>query len=706
MRLGPRVNVACFVGTCLLGLSPGTATGQTSVVTDLSQGWGRMATAQPVDWSGPAVHDEGWPVTSLTDSWLDQGLSEQTGFVWYRLRVAVPEVLTRAPSRAALLVGELTYGSYELFADGRSIGGLAADGSLPFPRPRLIPLTDGVVDDGEILLAIRVERSATAVAADGPHAAAFAGLLIGPADVLALRMEATRLSQSRHALGTLLFAVIALLMGLAHLLLHASRTAERAYLWFGLACVALAVNALALSPWTAPFAVALGPPFRLSSASGHFAAALLLVFLYEAFGRRPRPWVAVYLASHVALGALVLLAPFRWVLISESPRFFWLLPGLALALGIGFVELRRGHPDARFLAAAAGVIALAEAAELTRLAGVPLPIGLPNVGFTLALLAVAAMLASRFMRAHRELDALRRELEARVVERTAALAHATQEANRANDAKSRFLANVSHELRTPLNSVIGFSNVLLKRAARTRGVLEAKELDFLKRIRSSGEHLLALVDRILDLSLIEAESVQIDVREVDLGSLVTRLLAELSTRAEDKGLHLTAVLPAHVEALHTDPVRMRQVLINLVENAIRFTEAGTVTVSVQATDGRARFIDVVDTGVGIPADRLAEIQAPFTQVDESASRRHHGLGLGLAIMKGICDLLGYRISLESEPGKGTRARIDLDPAADALRPEDRSAPAELRPSADPPPPNRVARSGVADRARGRAGTEG
>lgn len=230
MRLGPRVNVACFVGTCLLGSWPATAGCQSSVVTDLSQGWSRMATALPADWSGVAVPDQDWPVTALTDSWRDQGLSGQTGFVWYRLRVAIPEALTRAASPVALLVGELTYGNYELFADGRSVAEVATDGSPPFPRPRLIPLTAGVAGDGEVVLAIRVERSATAVAAGGPGMAAFAGLLLGPADVLALRMEATRLSQSRHALGTLLFSVIALLVGLAHLFLYASRTGERAYL--------------------------------------------------------------------------------------------------------------------------------------------------------------------------------------------------------------------------------------------------------------------------------------------------------------------------------------------------------------------------------------------------------------------------------------------------------------------------------------------
>jgi len=320
---------------------------------------------------------------------------------------------------------------------------------------------------------------------------------------------------------------------------------------------------------------------------------------------------------------------------SEFARFVWLLPGLAMG----------------------------ELAEFLRLADAPIPIGLPNLAFTVALLAVAGMLAARFSRAHYELNSLRVDLEERVATRTAALAQASREAHSANAAKSRFVANVSHELRTPLSAVIGFSNVLLQRAARTKGVLGEGELDFLRRVRTNGEHLLALVDGLLDLSLIETGTIRLQLQEVDLRQLVTRLLAELSPQAATKGLHLEAMLPADLAPIHSDPVRMRQILTNLVDNGLKFTETGTVTVAVHAVAGRPRFMEVIDTGIGIPTDRIPQVLRPFSQVDDSASRRHHGMGLGLAIVKGLCDVLAYELTLESELGQGTRARIDLEPAA-------------------------------------------
>jgi len=276
-------------------------------------------------------------------------------------------------------------------------------------------------------------------------------------------------------------------------------------------------------------------------------------------------------------------------------------------------------------------------------------------------------MVSRFSRDHRELDRLRRALEDRVGERTLALAHSTRDAEVANEAKSRFLANVSHELRTPLNAIIGFTGIIQKRASRTRGVLQVQELDFLERVRANGVHLLALVDRLLDLSAIEAGRVELTYSEVDLGTLVRRLLGELSPPATEKKLDFNVVVPTPLAPVHTDAVRLKQILTNLVENAVRFTVEGSVTVTVHAVDGRAIRLEVSDTGIGIPPARLREIISAFTQADDSPTRRHHGLGLGLAITQDLCHLLGYSLTLESTPGSGTSARVNLDPGAGVHR---------------------------------------
>jgi signal transduction histidine kinase len=331
-----------------------------------------------------------------------------------------------------------------------------------------------------------------------------------------------------------------------------------------------------------------------------------------------------------------------------------------MALAVLLLELREGNPDAKALMVALAAIAAGEGAEFLRLSGAPLPTFMPYAGFTVAIFSVAAMLAGRFARHMEDLDALRWTLEQRVTERTAALRDMMQRAQAANEAKSRFLTNMSHELRTPLNAVIGFSTVLIKRLGVTNGMLSRKELGFLERIRSNGVHLLALVDGVLDLSVIEAGAVRLETRSVDLAPLLQGILEDMSPRAEVKGVRLATVVPGRTLPIETDPVRLRQILVNLVDNAIKFTERGGVTVTVVTAGARPLRIEVRDTGVGIPADRLAVVFEAFSQVDDTTARAHYGMGLGLAITRALCDLLRYRLTLESEPGVGTVVTVDLD----------------------------------------------
>ncbi|GMV04462.1 MAG: hypothetical protein AMXMBFR53_07420 [Gemmatimonadota bacterium] len=664
-RLPGALVLAAGLG--LAGVLPAKAIAQETPPVDLADGWSRLVASDDADRSAPELDDALWPVTSLTASWGEQGLTGATATLWYRKRVRVPPGLAGPGSRPALFIGAFAYGSYQVFADGALVGAYGElGGPAPFPRNRVVELPRGVVADGEVVLALRVSPTAWADDVAGAERAVFPGAYLAAADRLETAASLLAHQEREGTLGQLVFAVIALAVGVFHLFLFWGRLSQREYLWFGAACLAFAVNTLSVSPWTAPAFLTFSAPYRLSSASGHAATALLLLFLFEIFGRRRRDLVNAYVLSHLALGLLVLVVPMAWAVSTASARFMWLFPGLALAVVVLALELRDGHPDARSLALGAGAIALAEGAEFLRLSGAPLPIFLPDAGFILAIFAVAAMLAGRYARQMAALDALRLTLESRVEERTAALAEAMERAHVANEAKSRFLTNMSHELRTPLNAVIGFANVLLKRAQATRGVLSTRELDFLERIRSNGMHLLALVDRVLDLSVIEAGSVHLESRPVDLALLVNRVLADMSPQAEERGIRLSSVVPAKALPVTTDPVRLRQVLTNLVDNAIKFTPKGTVTVTVTMGAGGPRSIEVQDTGVGIPPDHLARVMDAFSPADDSAARSHHGMGLGLAITRALCALLGFRLTLESEEGVGTKAVVDLQPEAAAL----------------------------------------
>jgi PAS domain S-box-containing protein len=240
------------------------------------------------------------------------------------------------------------------------------------------------------------------------------------------------------------------------------------------------------------------------------------------------------------------------------------------------------------------------------------------------------------------------------------LKKAKDAAEMANHAKSEFLANMSHELRTPLNSIIGFSTVVLKGKGKH---LPPQEATYLERILDNGKHLLGLINSILDLSKIEAGKVDLNVVPVALDALVRETLAQLEGRIVEKKITLVADLPPRIAPFPTDPDKLKQILINLVGNAIKFTEKGTVTVRVVVdpkTDV-ARRIDVIDTGVGIPRDMLSRVFDAFQQVDTGMSRKYEGTGLGLTISRSLSELLGCRIELESELGKGSTFSLHLLP---------------------------------------------
>lgn len=233
------------------------------------------------------------------------------------------------------------------------------------------------------------------------------------------------------------------------------------------------------------------------------------------------------------------------------------------------------------------------------------------------------------------------------------------EAESANRAKSNFLAAVSHELRTPLNAVIGFSEALLSGAL---GPLDPERArDYLRLIHAAGHHLGALVEDILDVSRVELGYVDLAEDEVSPEELVASVRRLLDPHAAEAAIRLTVDLPAALPRLRADSRRLRQVLLNLVTNAIKFTPAGgTVTIRIDTGSEGVAF-HVEDTGIGIPVEHHVKVWQPFFQSDALRARSHHGAGLGLAIVKRFVEALGGRVSLDSTPGKGTCVSVLLPP---------------------------------------------
>jgi len=270
-----------------------------------------------------------------------------------------------------------------------------------------------------------------------------------------------------------------------------------------------------------------------------------------------------------------------------------------------------------------------------------------------SLLAIVRDVSER-KAAQQALLELNLSLELKVVDRTEQLQLALHRAEAADRTKSSFLANMSHELRTPLNSILGFTGILLQQLA---GPLNAEQLKQLGMVRKSSRHLVALINDVLDLSKIEADQLEVRRESFDLAALLEQTLGLVRPLAEQKGLALSWEIAPEIDRSVSDQRRVQQILLNLLQNAIKFTESGQVKLTAWQS-GQLNIV-VQDSGIGMKAEDLSNLFLPFRQLDTGLARQHEGTGLGLAICRRLATLLGGEIQATSQFGSGSVFTLTL-----------------------------------------------
>jgi signal transduction histidine kinase/CheY-like chemotaxis protein len=606
-------------------------------------------------WTSASVSDAAWadldPGKRLPDSLVNQirALEAQNlpAIGWLRLRLVIDPTLVGKPLALSFTpngAAEVYNGAQKLLTLG-DLEKPGADARILSPA-FAIPV---VFAREESMLAVRfhlgsavdirkwvADRSlfqatvlpASAVERQAKEARRSAALMLGIFGVFAALglLHLVLYVLLRHPVGNLYYAAFSLLFALYPLLTYLAIGSER-----------LRVSLLLE---------------RMANSAAALSFLALVAFLYATFYQRQRKMIW-------ALGGLSVL----WIAAAFLPT------GRATGAAISIALAAYAAEGIRVIAMALwkrrdGSRILGSGFILTF--GVLVYIALENIGlvprsgdlFWYGWLGIALSssiyLARNFARSSQGFENLSVHLEDEVKQRTIELRAATVQAEAASETKSQFLANMSHELRTPLNAIIGYSEMLSEEAADAGDDDYLADLD---KIRSSGKHLLGLINDILDLTKIEAGRMELFIENFDVAKMVDEVASTMQPLLEKNTNTLQLDVAPNVGFARTDQVKVRQMLLNLLSNASKFTYEGVVTLSalrIEGADGRDELIfRVADTGIGMNAEQLGRLFQPFMQAEASTTKKYGGTGLGLAITKHFAEMMGGRVDVESETGRGT-----------------------------------------------------
>lgn len=608
--------------------------------------WSLAPETDPVDiarYALPGVDTGDWTRIQVPTGFGRRDIDAE--IAWFRRTLEIEGEL--GDVSLALAIGRVD-SAYEVFANGRRLGGVGAfppDPRIDYDRIHIYTIPTSVVDaQGRVTIALRIWKSPTT---RGTVGAPYEGPFLFGAKEDVLRIDV------RRDLPQLFLALMYLLIGLFHLELFRRRTIQRDYLWFGLLAVVIGVRGFLLTQWKFQLWSGGFLVFKeIEHLMVYLSLPLFIQLLWPLFGETiHRGLKGVQVLCCVA-GLAVVVEPGLRLNGLMLPVLQLMIVGV---IGLGIALIIRGvwnrTPEARTVALGAMVGSVAFVNDVLVDRSFYVAPRLATFGFGLFVIFLALALAGRFLRVHRELDSLRVDLERRVEERTHELYEASQ-------AKSRFLATMSHEIRTPLNGVLGMLQLL------RRSRPDPTQEEYIEIAIKSSDALLALINDVLDFSKIEAGKVSLESYPFDPREWLEEVVDIVAAQAAERGLDLGQVVSPKVPPmLRGDAIRLRQILVNLLGNAVKFTESGSVLVDLGGRDLDGGLWQLVlrvrDTGIGISEEDQRTLFEVFRQVDDSNTRRHGGSGLGLAISHNLAELMGGTLAVESELGKGSTFELRL-----------------------------------------------
>jgi len=636
-------------------------------VSVLRDGW-RVRTGDDLAWSQPNADDSGWAVARVPVGWGAQPYAgPPQAFSWYRITLEIPSGAERRRPLGVTL-GKVD-SAYELYAGGRLVGGvgrLPPEGRVEYDRHATYTLPESAFSpEGRLVLAVRVWTALEAGTGKG-------GLVEGPfrfGPVEELQRLEWRANLAAFALTSLFLTV-----GFAQLLIFLDRRPLRAYLWSGVLALNVAGYSFSLGQWK--YVLFPNGFLWMKELEYAFLFALAASFIQFAWPTLSEPVGPITRGYQLfSLGAALFAALTPGLLWNNRILPVWeagFVAGTAFLLTLLVREIRLGNREARTLGLGLVVFVAAYLHDVLLDRGFVTSPRMTAIGFAALVVSMSVSLSHRFTRLYAEVEAFSLEMERRVAERTRQLSLRSGEVALANEqlakqaerlreadqAKTRFLLKMSHEVRTPLNGVLGMARLLMSMR------LTPEQRECAQDIHRSGTALLAIVNDVLDFVRLEGRNVGLQEGELVPRTIVDEALTDARPAAEAKGLLLETWIDPELPArLRGDAGRLRQILDNLIDNAIKFTPHGSVKVSVRPesipTDPpRVRFA-VEDTGMGIAPELQDALFEPFAQADESLARRHGGTGLGLALTRGLARLMGGDVGLTSRLGLGSTFWVSL-----------------------------------------------